>query len=339
MKKLILGLALATTIILGCNQKNVLEQNIDNNTAQILNNKSSSLLNLEKTHYLKSDKLTASRGTTVGDIRYHNLKTTFLKSGNRDIAVYLPPSYKSNSTQKYPVLYMHDGQNMFDQSTGAFGKEWYVDEKVEYLIKKKIINEIIIVGVYNGLDQRLNEYTWNAMTGEGGGQGKSYGEFLTKEVKVFIDKTYRTKSDRANTAVAGSSLGGLISFYLADNYPNVFSKIGIMSPSLWWNDGEALKEASNLKNNFDFWLDCGTQEGDTPSTMINYVNNMYGILSSKYGKSHVLQYVQPNAQHNEEAWATRIHAPIIEFFGTEKDPVKKEAMIDRLMNLDEWSKL
>jgi predicted alpha/beta superfamily hydrolase len=284
--------------------------------------------------------LEAPRQHTIeGNVNYHTIKTKFLSSGKRDLVVYLPPSYNSNPTQKYPVLYMQDGQNIFDQATGAFGKEWYIDEKVEYLIKKKVIREIIIVGVYNGLDKRIDEYTWNPMPGEGGGGGRSYGEFLTREVKPFIDKTYRTKSGRADTAVAGSSLGGLISFYLAARYPAVFSKIGAMSPSFWWNNGEAFQEVPALKDSFDFWLDCGSREGDNPDTMINYVNRMYSQLNGKFGPDHVYRYIQENAAHNEEAWATRIHGPLIQFFGTEPDPAKKSALIKRLMILEEWGKL
>jgi predicted alpha/beta superfamily hydrolase len=283
--------------------------------------------------------LDSRQHTTTGNIKYHSIKSKFLSTDPRDIIVYLPPSYNSKPGKTYPVLYMQDGQNIFDKATGAFGKEWYIDEKVEYLIQKKVIEEIIIVGVYNGLDKRLDEYTWNPRPGEGGGNGKAYGEFLTKEVKTFIDKTYRTKSDRDNTAVAGSSLGGLISFYLAENYSPVFAKIGIMSPSFWWNNGEALKEVSALKGKYDFWLDCGAKEGSDPSVMVTYLNRMYGLLANKFGSEHVLKYIQENAQHNEEAWAVRIHAPIIQFFGTEQNPAKKEALIKRLMVLEEWGKL
>ena len=171
IKKIIFSSLLSFTLLFGCSEDftpsdiNVLNTQVAA-TAQSIN-----------------------KGTAVGNISYHNLKTKFLRSGNRDVIVYLPPSYNSRTNQNYPVLYMHDGQNIFDKATGAFGKEWYIDEKVEYLIKKNVINEIIIVGIYNGLADRLDEYTWNPMQGEGGGKGKAYGEFLTKEVKPFIDKS------------------------------------------------------------------------------------------------------------------------------------------------------
>lgn len=278
--------------------------------------------------------------TIQGDVRYHTLTTKLLKSPQRDIVVYLPPSYKKNTQKKYPVFYFHDGQNIFDKATGAFGKEWYIDEKTEFLIQKKVIEEIIIVGVYNGLGERINELTWNRMPEENaGGDGKNYCDFLTNEVKPFVDKTYRTKPEKDNTAVAGSSLGGLISFYLARYYSDTFSKVAMMSPSFWWNNGEALDEVGKMNGKFDFWIDGGTKEGSNPQTMVNYVNSMYKKLSGKFGQEHIFEYIQPGAEHNEEAWATRIHGPLIEFFGTEKDTSKKMALIKRLMNLDEWDKL
>ena len=211
-----------------------------------------------------------------------------------------------------------------------------MNKKLKYLINKKVINEIIVVGIYNGLDERLSEYTWNPMEGYGGGGGKEYGDFLTTVVKPFIDKTYRTKADRKNTAVIGSSLGGLISFYLAKNYPLIFSKIGMMSPSLWWNKGEAVKDADSLNANFDFWIDGGTNESET---MVYYVEKMFDKLKNKLGDIHVMEYIQNGANHGETAWATRIHAPLIQFFGQETDPDKKQQLIKKLMIYEEWANL
>ena len=284
----------------------------------------------------KISQTTKVEHTIVGNVKYHTLKTKFLHSGTRDVIVYLPPSYDKNTNLKYPVLYMHDGQNIFDKATGAFGKEWYVDEKLECLIQKKVIKEVIIVGPYNGLQDRILEYTWNPMPGEGGGEGKSYGDFLTQELKPFIDKTYRTKADRENTAVLGSSLGGLISLYIARNYSDVFSKIGMMSPSLWWNNGEAIKEVDSMTDKFDFWIDGGTKESET---MVSYVEQLHEKLRAKYGDDHIFEYIQPEANHSEEAWATRVHGPLIQFFGVEKDPNKKRELINKLMTYEEWANL
>jgi len=277
-----------------------------------------------------------SKDSITGDIRTHLLKTKFLKSGKRELVVYLPPSYKKNSEKNFPVLYMHDGQNIFDKATGAFGKEWYVDEKTEYLIKKNVIEEVIIVGIYNGLQDRLDEYTWSPMNGYGGGEGRKYGEFLVNEVKPFIDNNYRTLKDRTNTAVAGSSLGGLISFYLASNYSPVFSKVAMLSPSIWWNNGAIISDTEKISGNFTFWLDAGTKESET---MVDYVNRFAKKLEHKIGNKNLFKFIHKDAEHNEEAWAVRIHAPLIQFFGKEKDPEKKRALIERLMVYEEWEKL
>jgi len=280
---------------------------------------------------------TTSKGTTTGDIRYHTIKTDRLKSQKRDIVVYLPPSYNLNSQKRYPVLYMHDGQNIFDKYTSAFGKEWFVDEKVDFLIKKNVIEEIIVVGIYNGLSERINEYTWNKDPQYGGGEGKNYAEFIVNNLKPFIDKNYRTKADRENTALLGSSLGGLISFYLINNYKNYFGKAGFMSPSFWWNNKESTREKINFTNS-TIWLDCGTREGTNYQSLIDNVNTVYNNIL-KVESNDVLKYIHEGAEHNEEAWATRVHGPLIHFFGKEKDKAKKFDLIKRLMILEEWGKI
>ncbi|MEK7432068.1 MAG: alpha/beta hydrolase-fold protein [Cyanobacteriota bacterium] len=339
MKNVFLSLfAVSLLIFSSCNNVDKIQIEDINEQSNVLSKKSIlSQYTAQQKPTLKNNK-NSLKSSITGNTEKKNIKTKYLKSGNRDVIVYLPPSYNQNSNKKYPVFYMHDGQNLFDQNTAPFG-EWYVDEKAQYLIQKNVIDEIIIVGIYNGEAERLNELTWNSMQGEGGGQGKKYGDFLTKELKPFIDSTYRTKSDRENTSVGGSSLGGLISFYLAVNYQDTFSKVAIMSPSFWWNDGEALNEVPKLKNNFDFWLDCGSNEGSDGSVMVGYVNKMYDSLSSKYGKEHVLKYVQQGAVHNEQAWAERIHSPMIDFFGKDKNFNNKSKLINRLMSYDEWAKL
>lgn len=274
-------------------------------------------------------------GGLMGEIKYHNVKSAYLPSKQRDVVVYLPKSYDNNKTKNYPVIYMHDGQNLFDRATGFMGNEWYVNDKVEFLIKKELIEEVIIVGIYNGLDHRLDEYTWTEMKGEGGGKGKLYGEFLTKELKPYIDRVFRTKKDRNHTAVIGSSLGGLISYYMAINYPEYFSKIGMMSPSFWWNNGEPLRDARKLNPDFhfDFWLGAGTAESDS---MVAQVNKMEKELSSRFGEKKVFKFIDPNAHHSEDAWSRRIHGPLIQFFGLEHISSRKAELIMKYINQNEW---
>ena len=150
----------------------------------------------------------------------------------RTIRLYLPPSYQ-HSDKRYPVIYMHDGQNLFDDQT-AFAGEWGVDESLNLLAEKQGL-EVIVVAIDNGADFRMNELSpWeNKRFGEA--QGKQYMDFIVEIVKPYIDTNFRSKPDRLHTAIMGSSMGGLISHYAVHAYPEVFSKAGIFSPSYWYS--------------------------------------------------------------------------------------------------------
>ena len=151
----------------------------------------------------------------------------------RRIWLYLPPDYATSGIA-YPVLYMHDGQNLFDVAT-SFAGEWEVDESLNIVFAAG--KEVpIVVGVDNGGGDRIAEYTPWANPNYGGGDGDKYAQFIVESLKPYIDANYRTKPERENTGVMGSSLGGLISFYIADKYQDVFSKAGVFSPSFWFND-------------------------------------------------------------------------------------------------------
>ncbi|HEX8832202.1 MAG TPA: alpha/beta hydrolase-fold protein, partial [Longimicrobium sp.] len=151
----------------------------------------------------------------------------------RRVWVYLPPDYASSS-KRYPVLYMHDGQNVFDDSTSGFG-EWGVDETLDSLFATGDPG-VIVVAVDHGGAKRLDEYSPFINPRHGGGEGDAYVDFLAQTLKPLIDRRYRTRPDRLNTGVAGSSMGGLISLYAALKYPDVFGRAGIFSPSLWFSD-------------------------------------------------------------------------------------------------------
>ena len=153
----------------------------------------------------------------VGKVEYHKEVFSPILNNKRDIVVWLPIGYNAqkNPGKKYPVLYMHDGQNIIDPKTAYVGKDWRVDETVMKLIKQKKIKEIIVVGIYNSPD-RLDEYSWSE-------KGQNYLKFIVTELKPFIDSVYKTLSDKENTAIMGSSMGGLISFYAGWHYPDVFS--------------------------------------------------------------------------------------------------------------------
>ena len=160
----------------------------------------------------------------------------------RSILVWLPPQYQTDSAARYPVLYLHDGQNCFDAAT-SFAGEWRADETAGELIAAGKIAPIIMVAVANaGSAESMNTRRTRDASQDHGGKGELYAKFLIEELKPFIDSNYRTLSDRAHTAVAGSSLGGLISLYMGYKHGDVFSMCGVISPSLWWDDCSLLKE-------------------------------------------------------------------------------------------------
>lgn len=262
----------------------------------------------------------ADNGTISGDVRRHEGFASKHLSEKRDLWVYLPPGYSENTRDRYPVLYMHDGNNLFDARTAFMGNEWHVDETAERLIRSGELPPLIIVGVSN-TPARLDEYTWQRGEVQGkpmGGKGPQYARMLVDEVKPFIDKTYRTKRDRANTGVMGSSLGGLISLYLARNNGDTFGKIGAMSPSVWWSQRAVLADLKGLRTDDRIWVDMGTQEGSDPQEMLDDARALKRtLLGFGYVSGRSLQYVEDEgAGHNEAAWANRTPYALRFLFGT-----------------------
>jgi len=161
-------------------------------------------------------------GQITGTVKYHkNFKGRKIRP--RDIVVWLPPGYEEDEITRYPVLYMHDGQNAFDPVTSSFGVDWQIDEAADTLIRNGLIEPLIIVAIYNSIE-RSSEYANNDT-------GYAYLRFIIEELKPFIDANYKTHPDKNNTSVIGSSLGGLISFILLWEYPEVFSKAACVSPA------------------------------------------------------------------------------------------------------------
>lgn len=259
-----------------------------------------------------------SGGTLSGNFRLHaQLSSKHLKYA-RDVLVWLPPGYEQQSAKRYKVLYMHDGNNLFDRRSSFGGSEWQVDEHAGQLINQGVIEPVIIVGVYNS-PGRMEEYTWYPMDLDGqqaGGQAAAYGRFLVEELKPLIDKQYRTLSDRANTAVMGSSLGGLVSFYIGLQYPQVFSQIGMMSPSIWWKDRAVINDVPKLSQNLKVWVDMGTREGQNPDAMLNDAKNFAAALEKRGFQHHrnLAFHIENGATHSEQAWADRIERPLRFFY-------------------------
>jgi predicted alpha/beta superfamily hydrolase len=251
--------------------------------------------------------------TVKGDVRVLDGLDSPQLNNRRHILVYLPPSYKQSS-KHYPVLYMQDGQNLFDAAT-SFAGEWQVDETMEALSQEGL--EAIVVGIPNMGEKRLDEYSPFHQLKLGGGSGDQYLAFLMETVKPLIDKEFRTCPDREHTAIMGSSLGGFISLYGFFRYPQVFGLVSIMSPAFWFARGAIYTYVENAPfTPGKIYLDVGTREhGGHRSTMKSHsrryyaaVRRMQRILVKKgYRPKRDLLYVEEKwAGHEEQAWARRL---------------------------------
>jgi predicted alpha/beta superfamily hydrolase len=287
-------------------------------------------LEIEVAAWRRPGAIPKRKPTLTGDVRRHEHFPSKLLANERTLFVYLPPGYETDLTQRYPVFYLHDGQNVFDEATAAFGVEWSADETAERLIRSGHMRPIIIAGIAN-TPQRIDEYTptrapvREAGGKELGGKGGLYARFLVEEVKPFIDKTYRTIPGREQTAVGGSSLGGLISLHMARSFHDAFGMCAALSPSLSWDGGWILrafsKDASGLGGT-RFWVDAGTREvtpgedaGKLP-LLIQELRDLSVIFDGAGlapGHDYYLAEVALG-EHNEAAWAARFDKVLLFFF-------------------------
>ena len=266
---------------------------------------------------------TVTGGTVTGDVRLHRQVRSQFLSQPRDVWVWLPPGYVADerSARRYPVLYMHDGNNVLDARTAFLGREWGADETAQRLITTGAVDPFIIVAVGNTPD-RLDEYTWVSGTFSGhtgGGEGEHYARFLVEELKPLIDRTYRTRPGRDDTAVMGSSLGGLISLYLGLHYPEVFGRIGAVSPSIWWSNYALHRDIAGIGPDLHVWLDMGAHEGDPSEQGVNlqHARLLKGQLVARgYREGETLGYMEDaDGSHDEPSWARRLPAIFTFLFG------------------------
>jgi predicted alpha/beta superfamily hydrolase len=240
-------------------------------------------------------------GQITGEVRYHkNFKGRSVLP--RDIIVWLPPSYDSLHDRFYPVLYMQDGQNVIDPLTSSFGIDWQIDEVADSLIRVKSIQELIVVGIYN-TTKRGQEYNNTNM-------GSIYLNFIIEELKPFIDKVYNTLPDKNNTAICGSSSGGLISFKMIWEYSDVFSKAACISPAFKIGNIDyvaPVRDYLGAKKNVKIYIDnggIGLEEQLQPG-----INEMIAALLEKgFVENEDLLFVKDTlAEHNESAWSKRVY--------------------------------
>jgi len=220
----------------------------------------------------------------------------------KNIRVYLPCDYATDIKQ-YPVLYMLDGQNLFDD-VYAYSGEWGVDENMDSICRMKKTSPAIIVGIDHAGEKRVTEYSpWETTTGYGGGEGDEFADFVANTLKPRIDSMYRTLPDRENTAVAGSSMGGLESLYIVLNHPEQFSKGGIFSPAFWTSEGN-FENATQYHSDLPvkLYFICGAMEGDDAKYMKD-MERMYDILMDKRIQNMELRLiVESDGTHSEKFW-------------------------------------
>ena len=217
---------------------------------------------------------------------------------NRRIWLYFPPDYETSGLN-YPVIYMHDGQNLFDNLT-AYSGEWQVDETLNILASEGQTVPIV-VGIDNGSVDRINEYTPWPNSQYGGGEGDLYIRFIVETLKPYIDANYRTIPGRSTTAIMGSSLGGLISHFGALSYQSVFSKAGIFSPSYWFSDS-VWSFTRNAGKQYDmrFYQLCGTLEGSNTASNMLRMND--SLVATGFQQENIFNKVVTGGQHNETLW-------------------------------------
>lgn len=230
-------------------------------------------------------------------------------SGNvkRRVYVYLPESYQKETDKRYPVMYMFDGHNVFYDADATFGKSWGMNQ---YMQKNK--KQLIIVAVecnHEG-NSRLQEYApfnfENNALGTIKGKGQQYMNWLTKELKPYIDEHYRTLPDRCNTIIAGSSMGGLMALYGVCAYNHVFQRAACLSPSLWVDAWKALEMVakSNIRRDTCIYMDYGSEE------MTNHPENAEAMISTSHlllmKRVNLAMRIVPGGNHSEASWERQI---------------------------------
>jgi predicted alpha/beta superfamily hydrolase len=246
--------------------------------------------------------------------------------GERRVWVYLPPAYDREPERRFPVLYLHDGQNVFDGATAFLaGKEWEADETTERLIEEGRIEPLIIVAVDNGGEARIEEYTPTADRGGRGGQVDRHGRMLVEELKPWVDETFRTRPGREDTGIAGSSYGALASLWVGLTHPEVFGKIAALSPSVGRDDRQIVGFVESLPEKPDtrVWTDMGTDEYRGAVEEARALRDALVARGWVEGRD-LAHHEAEGAAHDEPAWAERFPAVLEFLFPTAPPPGESE---------------
>ena len=237
-------------------------------------------------------------------------------AGLRDLIVYVPPGYDEQPEHAYPVLYLQDGQNLFDGRTSFIpDRTWQVREQADAGIEAGEVEPLVIVGIYNTGDRRLAEYTHERDWQMGGGQADDYGLMLTREVMPWIAGQYRVRPERESTGLGGSSLGGLVTLYLGLRHAECFGKLAVLSPSVWWNHKSILgylnERAPQVWDRPRVWLDVGDREGHRTLHDVEMLNRRLKANGWRPGETLHFERVH-GGTHDEASWATRV-GPMLRF--------------------------
>jgi len=249
-------------------------------------------------------------------LRLHRAFQSRFLPDERDVIVYLPPGYDKHPEMTYPVLYLQDGQNLFDGRTSYVpGRTWMVREHADEAIEAGEVAPLVIVGVYNTGDRRLAEYTPERDWQFGGGEAAAYGRLMTEELMPWIAGQYRVRTEREQTGVGGSSLGGLVSLYLGLRFAEYFGKLAVLSPSVWWNHksilGHLNERAPQIWERPRLWLDVGDQEGRRTLENAEQLNRRLKANGWQPGETLHFERVA-GGTHDEASWARRVR-PMLRF--------------------------
>jgi len=267
-------------------------------------------------HHQPKGLLASGEPTLHPRIRLHRDFPSHYLPDKRDLIVYVPPGYDQQSKNSYPVLYLQDGQNLFDPHTSFIpGRTWQVREHADAAIEAGEVEPLIIVGIYNTGDRRLAEYTHERNWQMGGGEASEYGLTLTREILPWIAGHYRVRTEREHTGLGGSSLGGLVSLYLGLRYATWFGKLAVLSPSVWWNHKSILgylnERAPDIWERPRLWLDVGDQEGRRTLQDAEQLNRRLKANSWRPGETLHFEKVR-GGTHDEASWSQRVR-PMLKF--------------------------
>lgn len=239
----------------------------------------------------------------------------------RSLYIYLPPSYRLEPERHYPVLYMHDGQNIFTGVASYSGMGWEIHQTAEELIQGGAMEELIIVGIANIGEQRLSEYAhydYHTMGKSVRGRGELYERFVLEDVMPFVEANFRVLKGPENTGLMGSSMGGLITFMMGTRHPDVFGKLGIVSPSFWWSPKDLLPYVDSL-NPADMpdkiWIDMGDSEGSLKDGFDTVLDRLLTLRSNPKADFKMEAWIVPGGTHSEHDWQLRAHCPLLYLFG------------------------